>query len=154
KTMHISVARGGGWTASDRRPPFTYARRPRRRLRPRRPWGMSPGMAGSHAPPLRGADSRGADSRSAAAKPRFVLETVLREWESPPALQRRRCEAGRATLRWSRTAPRAGLTEGRRGLERCRTDPEEIQTMPVLGRRRVVDIPPIRRSAAREAGRT
>src|SRR5215475_6942407 len=115
---------------------------------------MPPGMAGSYAPSL-----RGADSRSAAARLRSLLETVPRDWESPPALQCRRYEADRATPRWFRTAARTGLTEGRPGLEgtdpeeirtipgESQTIPEETQTIPGPGSCRAVDIPPIRRSA-------
>lgn len=102
--------------------PITYARCLRRGLRPRRPWAIAPGMAGSYVLAL-----RGADSLSAAARLRVLLETVPRD---PPALQCQRCEGGRATHRRPRTAAKTGSTERRRGLEGRRTDPEAIQTIP------------------------
>src|SRR5215813_46804 len=102
--------------------PVTYARCLRRRLRPCRPWAMSPGMAGSYVQSL-----RGADSRSAAARLRFLLATVPRDH---PALQCQRYEGDRATHRRSRMAARTGLTERRRDLEGCRTDLEANQTIP------------------------
>src|SRR5215813_993263 len=102
--------------------PVTYARCLRRRLRPCRPWAMSPGMAGSYVPSL-----RGADSRSAAARLKVLLATVPRDH---PALQCQRYEGDRATHRRSRMAARTGLTERRRDLEGCRTDLEANQTIP------------------------